>query len=204
MEVVGGGGSEKKGKERERERRTAVEKVRETRAGDIPPAKGGLIGGGDESSASLSIVLSVAYATHFPTYARVDAARSSLPSSSARSQSRGTPRKTPLSFLPLSRPFRVIELHSIPLHRNGNARRYRPTVGDTLLRTEMGNVVDIDPWENAGINVGAILITADIRDACKMQAKLQEMFRRQREERSFGFLARIYSSYRESCSPTWR
>lgn len=63
-------GTKKRGREREIER-GVVEKVRETRPGNIPPAKGGLVGGGGESSASLSIVLSIAFATHFPTYARI-------------------------------------------------------------------------------------------------------------------------------------
>lgn len=122
------------------------------------PVKGGLVGGGGESSASPSIVLSVASATHFPTYARVHAReacpRARLPAvnpAERRERRLYLPPSSCLSPPPPPPPFRVIELYSTLLHRNGNARRrYRRTVGDTLLRTKEGNVRDIDPWEKRG------------------------------------------------------
>lgn len=105
---------------REEQQQEVVEKVWETQPGDIPPAKGGLVGGGGESSASISIVLSIASATHFPTYARVHAREArpelvcpqSIPWNAAKDASASLP--FPVS---LPHPFRVIELYSILLHR---------------------------------------------------------------------------------------
>jgi len=140
----GGGGNERKGRKRERQRKRersmVVEKVRETRPSDIPPVKGGLVGGGGESSASLSIVLSVASATHFPTYARVHAReacpRARLPAVNP-AECRERRLYLPLSSCPLP-SFRVIELYSTLLHRNGNARRYRRNCRRYFVADEEG------------------------------------------------------------------
>ena len=113
-------GMKKKGQEREREEQEVVEKVRETQPGDIPPAKGGLVGGGGESSASISIVLSIASATHFPTYARVHAREARPELVCPQSIPRNATKDASASLLfPVSLPhsFRVIELYSILLHR---------------------------------------------------------------------------------------
>lgn len=75
-----------------------------------------------------------------------------------------------LSFPP-SLLFRVIELYSILLHRNGNVRRYHRTVDNTLLcalyvcmdevgmerrgGAVEGNIIDINSCgRNAEINIG--------------------------------------------------
>lgn len=143
-------GTKERGKrETERERSMVVEKVRETRPGDIPPVKGGLVGGGDESSASPSIVFS---ATHFPTYTRVHAReacpRARLPAvnpAECRERRLYLPPSSCLlpSFLPSeslnSIPRCYIEMETLGVTVE--------TVGDTLLQTKKGNVIDIDPWE---------------------------------------------------------
>lgn len=86
--------------------------------------KDGLVGGNGESSASLYPIFHRA-ATHFPTSRANSRIRSSA-SSFPRSQSCGMPRgreKETLSLSFSSVPFWVIELYSIPLHRNENAQR---------------------------------------------------------------------------------
>lgn len=112
-----------------------VEKVRETQAGgDIPPVKGGLVGGGGESSASPSIVLFVAFRDAFSYLRASSRARSSpracLPAVNPVER-RG---KTPLPSL--SRPPSSESLNSIPYRcmEMETLGHYRPTVDDTLLR----------------------------------------------------------------------